>query len=201
MKLLDLEKFKNLNKKRLGVFVGLAIFLGVIAWAFIAADVITGNFNRSQLVGAENKQGIDVQGLILTETKDDKKYWELYGEKGTYSSDDKVALLENVTGNFYKDNEVGMSFSSSRGTYNEAKGQIILYANTYIVLKDGTTLTCDNLIWSGSDKDVLVKGNVKINRNNELVSTAEKAVINSDYSNFRIIGKTVTKLYDKKEKK
>jgi len=93
-----------------------------------------------------------------------------------------------------------MSFESSRGTYNEVKKQIILYQDTHIVLKDGTSLRCDRLTWSGSDKDIIATGNIRINRNNELVSTAQRATITPDYSDFKIIGKTVTKLYETKEK-
>jgi len=83
-------------------------------------------------------------------------------------------------------------------TYNEEKKQIIMYNNTHIVIKDGTQLFCDRLIWSGSDKDVVAKGHIKINRKNELIATAQEAVINPDYSNFKIVGKTVTKLYQVK---
>ena len=182
----------------MAAFLGIA---GVLAWAFITAGVITRNFNREQLIGTENRQELDVSSVILTETKGDKKYWEIYGETGNYNSDNRIALLENVTGNFYSNNEVSMSFESSMGTYNEAKKQIILYKDTHIVIKDGTSLYCDRLTWSGSDKDVIAQGNIKINRNNELVATAEKAVIDPEYSRFRIVGKTVTKLYNLKEKK
>lgn len=198
--------FKNLDFKKLGrkrsiyaiIFFAL---VGVLAWAFITAGIITRNFNRDQLVGTENRQELDISSIILTETKGDKKYWEIYGEKGFYNSDSKVALLENVTGNFYSNNEVTMSFESTKGTYNEERKEIILYSNTHIVIKDGTSLYCDRLTWAGSDKDVVAKGNIRINRNNELVATADKAIINPNYSNFKIIGKTVTKLYDLKEKK
>lgn len=195
---IDFEKFKQ---KRVIYSTAFILIAGVLAWAFITAGVITRNFNREQLVGTENRQELDIEGIILTETKEDKKYWEIYSETGHYNSDNKIALLENVTGNFYKDNEVSMSFESSSGTYNEDKKQIIMYNNTHIVLKDGTSLYCDRLTWSGSDKPILVNGNIRINRNNELVTTAEKAVISADYSSFKIIGKTVTKLYDLKEKK
>jgi len=192
--------FKKLGKKRLtyiGIFLSIVI---VLAWAFISAGVITRNFNRSQLVGTENRKELDISSIILTETKGDKKYWEIYGETGYYNSDNRVAMLENVTGNFYSNNDVSMSFESSRGTYNEVKKQIILYQDTHIVLKDGTSLRCDRLTWSGSDKDIIATGNIRINRNNELVSTAQRATITPDYSDFKIIGKTVTKLYETKEK-
>lgn len=194
-------KFNKLGRKKT-IYVILFFIIAVIfVWAFIAAGIITRNFNREQLIGTENRQELEISGLILTETKGDKKFWEIYGENGYYKSDNKVALLENVIGNFYKDNEVSMSFESSKGTYNEIKKQIILYNNTHIVIKDGTSLYCDRLTWSGSDKDIIAQGNIKINRNNELIATADKAVINPDYSKFKINGKTVTKLYKLKEEK
>lgn len=192
---------KKIGKKRITYASLFIALIGVLAWAFITAGVITRNFNRTQLLGTENRQQLDISSIILTETKGDKKYWEIYGEKGYYNSDTKVAMLENVTGNFYSNNEVSMSFESSKGTYDEVKRQIILYNDTHIVIKDGTSLYCDRLIWSGSDKDVIAEGHIKINRNRQLISTANKAIINSDYSDFKIIGKTVTKLYDLKEKK
>lgn len=197
---MSIINFKNLSKRQI-VYISLSlVVIGVLAWAFISAGIITHNFNRSQLEGTENRQQLDISGIILTETKADKKFWELYGEKGSYNSDDRIAMLENVTGNFYRDNEVSMSFESSRGTYNEIKKEIILYSGTHIVIKDGTSLWADRLIWSGSDKEIIATGNIKINRNNELVAAAEKAVISPDYSDFKIIGKSVTKLYDLKEK-
>lgn len=193
--------FKNLGRKRITYLSLFAALACVLIWAFVSAGVITRNFNREQLVGTENRQELDISSIILTETKEGKKYWEIYAEKGSYASDNRVALLENITGNFYSNNEVSMSFESSKGTYNEEKKQIILYDNTHIVIKDGTSIYTDRLIWSGSDKEIVAKGHIKINRNNELISTAEKAVISPDYSRFKIIGKTVTKIYDLKEKK
>lgn len=193
--------FKKLGKKRNIYSIAAGLLAALLAWAFITAGIITRNFKREQLFGTENRQELNISSIILTETKGDKKYWELYGEKGHYNSDSRIALLENVTGNFYNNkNEVSMSFQSSKGTYNEVKKEITLYENTYIVIKDGTSLRCDKLVWAGTDKDVVATGNIKINRNKQLVSTAEKAVINADYSDFKIIGKTVTKLYDLKEK-
>lgn len=143
-----------------------------------------------------------MQGIILTETKDEKKYWEIYGETGNYDSKNGVAMLNNVIGNFYDDkNEVSMSFESSRGTYNEKKGQIILYDDTFIVLKDFTTLRANRLEWSGTDKPIVAEGNIRITRDKDFLATAKKVEISPDYDNFKIIGNAVSKIYDNKEKK
>ena len=193
-----LEKFKSFDrKKQIYVLAILAVVL-VMLWAFISAGIITSNFNRGQLKNKENEQKVDAQGIIITETKEEKKYFEIYGETGHYSNDHSIATLNNVIGNFYKDNEVSMSFQSSKGTYDENTGVITLFDNTYIVLKDGVSLKTDKLIWSGSDKETIAEGNVVIQKGGEMQSTAQKCIIGAGYDKFKIEGKTSTKVFRKK---
>ena len=195
-----LEKIKNLSKKQKAYVGAFCAIVALLAWAFISAGVITHNFNRSQLQTDQDRQEASIDGIILTETKNEKKYWEIYGETGNYDSKNGVAMLDNVIGNFYDDeNQVSMSFESSKGTYNEKKEQIILYEDTFIVLKDLTTLRANRLIWSGKDIPTIAEGNVRITRKNELLSTAEKVEISPDYETFKIIGNAVPKVYSDKE--
>ena len=195
-----LEKIKNLSKKQKAYVGAFCAIVALLAWAFISAGVITHNFNRSQLQTDQDRQEASIDGIILTETKNEKKYWEIYGETGNYDSKNGVAMLDNVIGNFYDDeNQVSMSFESSKGTYNEKKQQIILYEDTFIVLKDLTTLRANRLIWSGKDIPTIAEGNVRITRKNELLSTAEKVEISPDYETFKIIGNAVSKVYSDKE--
>lgn len=195
-----LEKIKNLSKKQKAYVGSFCAIVALLAWAFISAGVITHNFNRSQLQTDQDRQEASIDGIILTETKNEKKYWEIYGETGNYDSKNGVAMLDNVIGNFYDDeNQVSMSFESSKGTYNEKKEQIILYEDTFIVLKDLTTLRANRLIWSGKDIPTIAEGNVRITRKNELLSTAEKVEISPDYETFKIIGNAVSKVYSDKE--
>lgn len=189
------ERFKKLDKKKRSYLIAVLAVIFVMSWAFISAGVITCNFNRAQLKGNEDEQKVDAAGIIITETKEGRKYFEIYGETGHYSNDHSVATLNNVIGNFYKDNEVAMSFQSSKGTYDEKSGVITLYENTYIVLQDETSLNTDKLTWSGSDKETVAEGHVLIRKKNEMVATAEKGVIGVGYEKFKIIGKTQTKIY------
>ncbi len=198
---MDLKsRLQNLSKKQkayIGVFV---VIVSLLMWAFISAGVITHNFNRSQLQTDQNRQEALIKGIILTETKDEKKYWEIYGESGNYDSKNGVAMLNNLVGNFYNDNnEVSMSFESSKGTYNENKSQIILYEDTFIVLKDLTTLRADKLVWSGKDVPITAEGNVRITRNSDFIATASKVEISPEYDRFKIIGNAVSKVYSDKE--
>ena len=194
------RKISRARKRKLYYLLFFTLF-AVLLWAFITAEIITHNFNRNLLKGSEDRQEIDVSGIILTETKNGLKFWELYAETGAYNNNDNIAMLENIVGNFYKDKDVAMSFEATKGTYNEKRKQIILYDNTFIALKDGISLSTDRLIWSGSDQDILIKGNIKINKGNELIARGDEGVISSDYTHFIIIGKTQTQLYELKEKK
>ena len=194
---MDLRKLSRKQKAYIGAF---AAIVGLLAWAFISAGVITHNFNRSQLQTDQDRQEALINGIILTETKDEKKYWEIYGETGNYDSKNGVAMLNNVIGNFYdENNEVSMSFESSKGTYNEKKEQIILYDDTFIVLKDLTTLRANKLVWTGKDVPIVAQGNVRITRKSDLLATAKKVEISPDYNTFKIIGNTVSKVYSDKE--
>ena len=194
------ERFKGLDKKKRSYFIAVFAVVFVMAWAFISAGVITANFNRSQLKNSEDEQKVDASGIIITETKDGNKYFEIYGETGHYSNDHSIATLNNVIGNFYKENKVAMSFQSSKGTYDENSGIITLYDHTYIVLEDGTSLNTDKLTWYGNGKETVADGHVVIKKNREMVATAQKGVIDPGYEKFRIIGKTNTKIFSDKEK-
>lgn len=192
-------KWQDIQKKK-RVYVGLLIALGaVLAWAFITASVITHDFNRKQVEARGDEQEAVVNGIILTETKDDQKYWEIYGETGKWDSKQGIAQLNKVIGNFYKDNEVSMSFESSKGTYNSKDGDITLYNDTYIVLKDGITLNADKLHWINSKTPIVAEGHIKIQKGKELLSTADKITISPDYNSFKIIGNTVSKVYEGKK--
>ena len=197
-----LDKIKKLSKKQKAYAGAFIAIVALLAWAFISAGVITHNFNRSQLQTDQDRQEAVIDGIILTETKNEKKYWEIYGETGNYDRKNGVAILNNVIGNFYDDdNEVSMSFESSKGTYNEKKEQIILYDNTYIVLKDFTTLRANKLVWTGKDVPIVAEGNVRITRKADLLATAKKVEISPDYDKFKIIGNAVSKVYSDKENK
>lgn len=190
-----LKRIRNLDKKKRAYLFAIIAFIFVMFWAFISAGIITANFNRAQLKNSETDQKVDAIGIIITETKQGAKYFEIYGETGSYSNDHSIATLHNVVGNFYRDGEVAMSFQSSKGEYNEKEGTITLFEHTYIVLKDETSLEADRLTWYGSDKDTIAEGNVKIKKSNEMNALADKCIISAGYEKFKIVGKTQTKIY------
>ena len=195
LKKLDKRYFSRMQKKQkvlFGVFVGITF---VLLWAFISAGVITHNFNRNILKGNTDKQELEVKSMILTESKEGQKSWEIFGETGEYSSDHKIATLYNDIGNFYKDNKVNMSFQSSKGTYNEDTRNIDLYDNTYVVLENDITVTADHVTYFSDTKTI------KINRQGSFIATADELTVNSNFTVFKIKGHTISRIYESKDSK
>lgn len=191
--------FKNLSKKKRTYLLITGAIVGVLLWASITASVITRDFNRQQVANNQDQQQATVKGVILTETKDKVKYWEIYGETGKWDSLNGVAQLDNVLANFYKDNEVSMSLESSKGTYDSKNKIITLYEKTFVVLDSGITLNADKLTYVDAKTPIIAEGHVKISKDNQLLSTADKITISPTYDNFRIEGHTVSKVYEDKK--
>ena len=185
-----------MKKRNIG-FIVLALFIFIAClWAFVSAGMITRNFKKKLEADALGKKEINIQNLLVTETKDGEKYWEMFADEGFYDNSDKVAVLSNIVGNFYQNNEVVASFESARGTYNEKKKQIVLYEKTLIAYKDGSNVSANRMHWSGKNSDIVAEGNVRLELPSKIVVYAEKGTLSSDFKNLRVFGRTKTEIYD-----
>ncbi len=188
-------KWDKLTKKQKTYVMVTGVFTAVLLWAFISAAVITHNLNRDNLQTDKDAQEALIHGIILTETKNEKKYWEIYGENGRYDSKNHVASLHNLVGNIYDGDEITMSFESARGAYDSKKKQITLYEETFIVLKDGVTLSANELVWSGSENPIIARNNVRVTRGGDFLATADAIEISPDYSKIKISGNSNSNIY------
>lgn len=172
----------------------LVIIIGCI-WAFVSAGMITKSFKNKIIDQTYKNKEANIESLLVTETKDGQKLWELYADSGMYTDADNIVLLENLIGNFYDENKVKASFKADKGTYNATKKQIILYDNVLLVYADGTNIGTERLTYSGKNEDIIAEGNVRIEKPGEAVVIGNKAVLEGDYSDFQIKGRTRTQFY------
>lgn len=186
-----------MQKRKIAYIVILVLVIVGCLWAFISAGIITRNFKKSVLTSAGEKQELNIKNLIITETKDDKKFWELYAESGYYDSVNKVAILYDLIGNFYDDDKVVLSMKSTKGTFDENTKKVILYDDTYIIYKDGTNVKADRFVWTGKEDDITASGNVVIRRYGEIRTFSDKAILSNQQTKVKIIGRSKTELYSK----
>ncbi len=186
-----------MQKRKIAYIVILSTVVIGCIWAFIAAGVITRNFKKEVLNDNTEKQELNIQNLVITETKDDQKYWELYAESGYYDNKNKVAILYDLVGNFYDEGKVIVSMQSTKGTFDETSKRVVLYEDTYIIYKDGTDATADRIVWEGRDEDIVAQGNVVISKKGEIRTFSDKAILANNQKRIKIIGRSKTELYSK----
>jgi LPS export ABC transporter protein LptC len=185
-------------KKKNLLYIILAIIVVIAClWAFISASIITEKFKDKIRDNTLGKQEVNIQNLLITETKDDKKSWELFADEGFYDNENQVAILNNIVGNFYRGTEVVASFQATQGTYNQTNKQIKLYDKTIIVYKDGTNISANRISWQGKDTDVIAEGQIRLELPSKVVVKADKAVLKSNFEELKVIGRTRTEIYDK----
>lgn len=192
---------KSLSKKKIYFITFLSIAL-LCAIGFLWAWFVTRDI-RKNVAGALNQsQKVEVKHLILTETKDQKKYWELYARTGSYDSALKAVVLTDIIGNFYdKEKNVALSFESPKGTYTDADKTVTLTGRTLIVSKDGSSILADKIEWGGKNTDIFAAGNVQITRDEDFATTSNEAVFNSDLTFFKIIGDSEVLIFAPEGKK
>ena len=184
-----------MSKKKIVYIAIFAVITISCLWAFVASSVITRNFKKELFNEANLKERANIKELIVIETRDGKKYWELYAQKGYYSGSAKVASLEDIIGNFYRDDEVTLSFKAKEAEFDEETKQINLTKEAIIIYKDGTYIKADDFEWTGKENDIVAKGNIKIEKPGAAITYGDKAVLSNEMTNFEISGNTKTELY------
>lgn len=191
------KKTKRIKKRKVALVSVLLIVFMACIWAFVAANIITKSIKQDISSNDLEKQVVAIDSLLLTETKEGKKLWELYADQGEYESSSKIIILTNIIANFYQNGAVIASGKSTRGTYDTETKKVILYNDSYIVYKDGTSIRANLMEWEGKEKDVKAKNNVVIIKPNEFVIKSKEAVLTNNMTLFRVIGNVETKVYSK----
>ena len=138
-----------------------------------------------------------VNDVVITETKDGIKEWEIYAAVGEYDTKKTNAILTDVVGNYYQNQKVIMSFTSPSGTYNSDTKEVSLTGGVRIVGKDNMELTADKIYWITTDNKVHAEGNVIFNQNNELIALSDKASTTTDLTLFEIMENAEVRVYKK----
>lgn len=173
----------------------------IIVWGLIWSWFITRTVRKNNADNSMKNQHAIVKNIIVTETQEQKKYWEFYAKSGEYSSDNNSIQLNDIIGNFYKNDEVIISFKSKKGNYDEKTKKVVLNGDNLFVGNDGSQLYADVIVWQGKDKDILANGNIQYIKEGKIVTKANKGILDPTLSNFRVIGKTKTQIYGSDEDK
>ena len=177
------------------IFLGLCLILGVVA--VIYATKVTSDFKK--LVSGEKAvENVLVHDVVLTESKDGEKSWEVYAATGHYDIQKVVASLNDIVGNYYEKGEVVMSFTAPNGSYNSETKELKLFGGVKIVGKDNAKVTTNSISWVTTEEKINAEGNIVINRANEVIALSNKGSVSTDFKKFELYDNAEIRVYKDK---
>ena len=170
------------------------IFFLLIILAFVFSNKWTRDFQKFLLTQGSVEYA-KANDIVLTETKEGIKDWEVYAAYGEYDTAKVKVTLTDIVGNYYKNNEVIMSFTAPKGTYDSNIKKIELTDGVRIVAKDNMELTAEKIYWVTSEDKIYAEGNIVYNNNNEMIALSDKASTTTDLSFIEIINNAEVRIY------
>lgn len=180
------------------IFIVLLLLLGIVAFVF--AGKWTKDFQK-YLTSQGSVEYAKANDIVITETKDGIKYWEMYAATGEYDAENVQATLTDIVGNYYQNNEVVMSFIAPTGVYNSNTKEISLLGNVKIVGKENAEITANKISWVFTENIIKAEGNVVISKKGELVALSNKATVTTDFKNIEILENAELRIYKNNESK
>lgn len=183
-----------MTKKTIFSISLLLFFLILGIWAYVMSKNLMGDV---EITGKEAKIGeeMTLQELIITETKEGEKFWEIYADSGYYHKGTDTAILSDITGNFYKEGNIIMSIASPKATYNSDKKQITLQNGAKAATNKDIYIEADEICWTGSKDLIKATGNVKIIRDKQVMTVSDKSAFDTDFTNLEISGDSNTYVF------
>lgn len=177
----------------------LIIMLALLSlWAFNSSSKIMNKFKKANIEKSTVKnEDVNAEELVITETRDGQKYWEIYANSGHYDQAKNKALLNNIKGNFYKNNKVILSFEAPSAIYSQKNKEIVLTGGAKAATNNDIYISAHELKWTGNDQEIFASGNVKIRKAQNILTLSDKSVFTTDLSQLKLIGNSQTKLYEK----
>lgn len=184
-----------MTKKTLISLIVIIIMILLSIWAFVFSKTMMGDveLNHDENMGDEQ---ITIKELVITETKEGKKFWEVYADYGKYNNGNDVAVLNNITGNFYKDDEVVMSVMSPKALFNNLTKEVTLFGGAQAANNKNVYIQANEILWAGAKNEVTARGNVKIFKQEDGIMTeSDESTFDTDFTNMELSGDANTYVY------
>ena len=183
-----------MTKRSIFSLIFLAIFGILSTWAFIVSKNIMGEINIADNSPQADEQ-VDLRELIITETKEGKKFWEIYADSGHYNNGTEKAVLKNISGNFYKEGNVVLSVASPVAVYDSEKKEIRLKGGAEALNDKDIYIEAEEICWAGAKDKINARGDVKIIRNKQVMTVSDESSFDTDFTNLKITGDANTYVF------
>lgn len=184
-----------MSKKTIISLIILACTILFSVWAYVVSSNLTRDVARLSTQGKVENEKLNVNELMLTETRNGAKYWEVYAQNAKYESLKSVAVLKDVTGNFYKNGKVIMSFKSPKALYEDKSKKVTLVGGATAITDSQVVINASQIGWAGKSEAIVASNKVRIVKPPKFVLNTDKAIFKTDMSDFKMFGNSQTRVY------
>lgn len=187
-----------MSKKTLISIIILCVLTLLSVWVFFSDSGEKVKLNTEKPSSATKNTGDDkvkVTDLIITETNEGKKFWEVMAVNGNYDKGVDTMTLKNIKGNFYKNNVIVLSVEAPLAIYNSTKKEVILKNGARAANNKNVLITAREIRWAGKTDTITATGNVRITQDDKMLTTSDKSIFNSDFTNLKLSGNSNSYVY------
>lgn len=187
-----------MSKKTLISIIILSVLTVLSVWVFFSdtGEKIKSNTETSSSVKTNTEEEkAKVTDLIITETNEGKKFWEVIATSGNYDKGVDAITLNNIKGNFYKNNVVVLSVEAPLAIYNSSKKEVVLKNGARAANNKNVLITAKEIRWAGSTDTITATGNVRIVQDDKLLTISDKSIFNSNFTNLKLSGNSSSYVY------
>ncbi|HBG49363.1 MAG TPA: LPS export ABC transporter periplasmic protein LptC [Cyanobacteria bacterium UBA9971] len=186
-----------MSKKTLTSIIILCVLTVLSVWVFFSdsGEKVKPNPETPSATKNVDNEQVKIIDIIITETTEGEKFWEVVASSANYDKGVDIATLQNVRGNFYKNNVVVLSVEAPLAIYNSAKKEVILKNGAKAANNKNVLITAKEICWAGKTDMITAKGNVKITQDDKMLTTSDKSIFNSDFTNLKLSGNSNSYVY------
>jgi LPS export ABC transporter protein LptC len=185
-----------MSKRTLTSLIVLAVLTLLSIWVFFSDSTPKSDTsNQENASQATKDENVKIKDLIITETKEGKKFWEVVAATGTYDKNSSKITLTDINGNFYKDNVVVLSVQAPLAIYDSSNKEVTMKNGARAANSKGVYLTAKEIKWAGTTDLITSTGNVKITQNGKMRTTSDKSIFNTDFTYLKLNGRSDSYMY------
>ena len=186
-----------MSKKTLISIIILCALTLLSVWVFFSnpAEKVKVNTEKTPTVKKTVEEQVKILDLIITETNEGKKFWEVVATSGSYDKTVGKINLKNVKGNFYKNDVVVLSIEAPFAVYDSVQKEVVLKNGARAANNKNVLITAKEICWAGKTDLITATGKVRIIQDDKMLTKSDKSVFNSDFTNLRLSGNSDSYVY------
>lgn len=188
-----------MSKRTITSIIIMSVLILLSIWVFFS-DSNSNTMQKTQVTAGKNKKldvldEVKVNDLIITETKNGKKYWEIWAVSGNYDKKMEKASLKDIKGNFYQDGHVVLSFEAPLAEYDSLTKEVTLKNTARAVNDKNVTVTAGEICWASQENKISASKKVTIIQQDKLKTVSDKAEFNTNFTHLKLTGNADSYVY------